>query len=39
MGDNPFGRRPYLDRGIDLWKVLFVAALFLIFLGWYVYTW
>lgn len=38
MDKTPFRQRPYLDTGIDLWKVLFVAILFLIFLGLYAYS-
>ena len=39
MDDNPFRRRPYLDRGIDLWKVVVIAIVFLVFMIWYAYTW
>jgi hypothetical protein len=30
MNQNPFRRRPYLDWGIDVLKVLLIAVLFLI---------
>ena len=39
MDRNPFRQRPFLEIGIDLWKVVFVAIVFVVFLGWYAYTW
>jgi|GEM_PF-1756944 len=38
MDDNPFRRRPFLDTGIDLWKLALVVVIFFIFLGLLVYS-
>lgn len=34
MSDNRFRRRPYLDVGIDAWKIFLLAIIFLFILGW-----
>lgn len=38
MDDNPFRWRPFLDTGIDFWKLMVVVVLFIVFLGWLVYS-
>ena len=38
MSDNFFRRRPYLDRGIDTWKILVLAVIFLVLIGWLAYN-
>lgn len=34
MSDNPFRRRPYVDLGIDSWKVIILALGFLALVLW-----
>lgn len=34
MNANPFRRRPYIELGIDSWKVTFLALGFLLLVLW-----
>jgi hypothetical protein len=34
MSDNPFRRRPYVELGIDSWKVVILALGFLLLALW-----
>lgn len=34
MSDNPFRRRPYVELGIDSWKVVLLALGFLVLALW-----
>jgi hypothetical protein len=34
MNANPFRRRPYIELGIDSWKVIFLALGFLLLVLW-----
>lgn len=34
MSDNPFRRRPYVELGIDSWKVVLLALSFLALVLW-----
>ena len=34
MSDNPFHRRPYVELGIDSWKVVILALGFLLLALW-----